>query len=304
MGKLTNLRELGLYGQLSGEIPSELGNLVCLQPLGLGGQLSGEIPPELGSLTSLHTLGLSHNQLSGEIPPELGNLTSLHTLGLSHNQLSGEIPPELDNLITLRNPENQLIGGLELQGNQLKGCVSDFLTGQRFDWNYLDPRWTSTSDPLTPYGDTDFGVPVCATEDPDDTEALVALAQNYSVDQLAPLLTRDGPPIQELRGVFTDASGRVIGLVLLNEPPPGLDNLTNLKLLVLTNVDEIPPDLGNLSNLQVLSLGSRQLSGEIPPELGNLTKLQSLGPGGQLSGCIPASPPPFLKYGHSYFCPP
>ena len=79
--------------QLSGEIPSELGNLTNLTTLNLSNnELSGEIPSELGNLTNLTTLNLSNNELSGEIPAELGNLTNLTTLNLSNNELIGYIP--------------------------------------------------------------------------------------------------------------------------------------------------------------------------------------------------------------------
>ena len=102
--------------QLSGPIPSELGDLYNLQGLWLGdNQLSGPIPPELGNLANLEELWLSNNQLSGSIPPELGNLANLEELWLSNNQLSGSIPPELGNLANLQ--------GLWLGDNQFSGCV-------------------------------------------------------------------------------------------------------------------------------------------------------------------------------------
>ena len=77
--------ELDLDGkQLSGPIPSELGNLTNLERLSLwGNQLSGPIPSELGNLANLEFLSLRDNQLSGPIPSELGNLANLEWLILS-----------------------------------------------------------------------------------------------------------------------------------------------------------------------------------------------------------------------------
>ena len=51
-----------------------------------GKQLSGPIPSELGNLESL---SLRDNQLSGPIPSELGNLDNLRALSLGNNQFSG-----------------------------------------------------------------------------------------------------------------------------------------------------------------------------------------------------------------------
>ena len=109
--------ELDLDGkQLSGPIPSALGNLTNLERLNLwGNQLSGPIPSELGNLTNLERLSLWGNQLSGSIPSELGNLANLQALSLDSNQLSGSIPSELANLDNLR--------ALSLGNNQFSGCV-------------------------------------------------------------------------------------------------------------------------------------------------------------------------------------
>ena len=55
----------------------------------LGG-LTGEMPSELGNLSNLRELYMGSNDLTGAIPPELGNLSNLATLWLSGNQLTGE----------------------------------------------------------------------------------------------------------------------------------------------------------------------------------------------------------------------
>ena len=115
LGDLKALEYLSLSSnELSGFIPLELSNLQALEYLSLqANQLSGTIPPELGSLTNLEFLSLQDNQLEGPVPPELGNLTSLQLLSLQANQLSGSAPPELGNLPVLER--------LSLSRNQLSG---------------------------------------------------------------------------------------------------------------------------------------------------------------------------------------
>ena len=119
-GKVTDL-DLRL-NNLTGMIPTELGNLTNLENLNLtGNKLSGAIPTELGNLTNLEDLNLSFNQLSGALPASLGKLTNLKKLWLVNNQLSGAIPTELGNLTNLEV--------LILNNNQLSGALPQSLTG-------------------------------------------------------------------------------------------------------------------------------------------------------------------------------
>ena len=113
-GRVTTLWLDG--NNLSGSIPSELGNLSNLNSLLLDGNaLSGPIPSELGNLSSLKALLLNGNALSGPIPSELGNLSNLRSLWLHRNALSGPIPSELGNLSKLSS--------LKLYRNALSNLV-------------------------------------------------------------------------------------------------------------------------------------------------------------------------------------
>jgi len=49
--------------------------------------LSGFIPTSLGNLTNLQSISLHQNQLTGSIPAELGNLTNLVEIYLNLNQI-------------------------------------------------------------------------------------------------------------------------------------------------------------------------------------------------------------------------
>jgi len=141
---------------LTGSIPSEIGNLTALIELQLGdNSLSGSIPPEIAKLTSLRQLWLHYNQLSGSIPPEIGKMSNLVWLSLYNNKLSGSIPLELGNmrLLSLRLENNQLTGSiprelgnlheflkiLSLANNHLTGSISSELGNLHNLWGlYLD----------------------------------------------------------------------------------------------------------------------------------------------------------------------
>ena len=114
-------------------------------------------------------------------------------------------------------------------------------------------------------------------------------------------------PLDEWRGVETDAFGRVVRLDLggrqdgetgewvshgLRGPiPPELGSLTGLTLLNLRAnalAGPIPPELGNLAGLEELWLDGNALDGPIPPELGSLAHLRELSlSGNALDGPIP-----------------
>tara|TARA_Y100000996_G_C22482691_1_gene626884 strand:- start:51 stop:839 length:789 start_codon:yes stop_codon:yes gene_type:complete len=139
---------LSLQGnQLTGEIPSSIGNLINLVILDLSrNQLTGDIPSSIGNLTNLESLILQSNQLTGEILTEIVNLTNLTNLWIHNNNFTGEIPPEIGNLINLWGlslSNNELIGEipssignltnlyyLSLESNQLTGEIPSEICNQ------------------------------------------------------------------------------------------------------------------------------------------------------------------------------
>ncbi|PON70198.1 LRR domain containing protein [Trema orientale] len=56
-----------------------------------GNQLSGPIPSWLGNLTQLVGIYVGENQLNGSIPESLSKLTNLEDLSLYSNQLGGTV---------------------------------------------------------------------------------------------------------------------------------------------------------------------------------------------------------------------
>ena len=271
-GRVTGLWLDG--NQLSGSIPSELGNLANLRTLSLSNnRLSGSIPSELGDLANLGVLWLDGNELSGSIPSELGNLANLRTLWLSGNQLSGSIPSELGNLTNL--------GTLYLNGNQLSGSILSQL-GDLANLEYL----VLSANQLSGSIPSELG----------SLSNLVTL--RLSGNQLSGSIPSQLGDLANLEYLVLS------GNQLSGSIPSQLDNLANLRRLWLSGNQlsgSIPSELGNLANLDGMSLAGNQLSGSIPTELGNLANLETLRlDGNQLSGSIPSELGNLANLNHLY----
>lgn len=203
---------------------------------------------------------LSANQLSGEIPSELSNLPNLRLLYISDNDLTGALPQRLTSLAGLETFHFHNNPGL---------CAPIDEAFQAWLKEIAEVRGSS-----------------CAPEDsPEDREVLAKLYDALKGENWTNNTNwMSERPIREWHGVTSDASGRVVVLILgLNELtgaiPKELGGLSNLQRLELENnklTGEMPPELGSLGNLEILLLGFNQLTGEIPPELGSLSNLETL----------------------------
>ena len=239
---------LGWVNQLSGSIPSSLGNLANLEHLILGSnQLSGTIPAELGYLANLETLFLYTNELSGPIPAVLGSLTNLKDLFLWGNQLTGPIPAALDGLANLER--------LVLSRNALSGPIPPALA-----------RLTNLT--LLNLKDNELTGPVPRE-----------LAQLTRLEWLQLGGNQLSGPLAWLGGMTTLLGLDLWNLGLSGPIPTWLRNLTDLKYLRLTGnalSGPIPTWVGDLRGLWFLSLHGNALSGPVPSELGNLSMIQDL----------------------------
>ena len=198
--------------------------------------------------------------MTGEIPTELGSLSNLVFLNLHSNDLTGALPDSLTGMTALT-------GFLFYNNPGLCAPVDDAFQ----EW-------------LESIADT-IGSSCAPADSPEDRAVLVELhraatgagwrnSANWLSDR----------PVREWHGVTTDASGRVINLLLgdnqlTGEIPAELSSLAALERLWFHNNQlsgEIPPELGSLTNLEELYLFDNQLTGTIPTGLGGLTNLAHL----------------------------
>ncbi len=261
---IQKIEDIILIGnQLSGLIPSELGNLTNLVDLNFSAnQLSGLIPLELGNLTNLKYLRLGSNLLSGQIPIELSNLSNLTVFYLSGNKLSGSIPSEigkLSNLTAINFSQNQLSGTIPTEIGKLSNLVDLAFWGNQL----------SGSIPA------EIG----------NLSNLIAL--RLGGNQLSGTIPAEIGKLSNLKDLSL-SENQLSGTI-----PSELSNLLNLEYLGLRKnklSGEIPTSLGNLSKLFGLSLGNNQLTGGIPNQFSNFQDNISIDiNNNQLSGCFPSS---------------
>ena len=279
IGQLTNLETLKLqYNELTGSIPPEIGNLTSLVKLDLRyNNLSGSIPTELWSLISLKELGIQKNQFSGTIPSAIGNLTELTHLYLYGNQFTGSIPAEIGNLIN--------VWKLHLNNNQFTGLIPETICN--IDMSFYNPYSfdISGNQLLPPYPDcvAEF-VGYQYSED---------CASNYLFDGICTEQS-DLDVLQK----FIDNSSETINMEMddnnngiiepielgtqhwwdgrLTELNCNYDLANEFTLSDLGLSGEIPQEIGTLDSLEFLWLEDNQLTGPIPTEIGNLSKLKYL----------------------------
>ena len=255
---LTDLSEINLSeSNLTGEIPSCIGNLINLTCLSLSSnELTGEIPPEIGNLMNLTELYLGNNQLTGEIPSEIGNMINLERLLLHDNQLSGEISQEVCNFNVYINIDN----------NQLcppyPDCLSEEDIGYQDTSNCEEPS-------LCEDGYTEIDGECYYQSDLDVLQDFIDLNQSLNGEE--PLEIGD----QEWYNTRLTYLG--LGNRSLTTIPDNIGNLNHLEYLFLSSnqFSILPENIGNLSSLKFLFLSHNQFS-ILPESIGNLSSLETL----------------------------
>ncbi|CDP21183.1 unnamed protein product [Coffea canephora] len=148
VGNLSFMRFIQLgENQFHGEIPQEFGRLFRLRVLNLlkififhTNNLTGEIPSSIGNLSSLTTLALGYNNLEGNLPSEMGLLKKFAILTAGGNKLSGIIPASIFNcsaIIAISVPANSFHGNLPTNiGLTLPNLEGLYLGANKFYGNF------------------------------------------------------------------------------------------------------------------------------------------------------------------------
>lgn len=139
IGNLTNLELLSVSNPASaglhGSLPTEIGRLTRLSQLDLeyNPALYTTLPTEMGNLASLKLLSTRFmDGLHGTIPTEFGQLSSLSYFTAHGSKLSGTIPSELANcreLVDVDFGSNELTGTMpeEVCANEYERLIADCL---------------------------------------------------------------------------------------------------------------------------------------------------------------------------------
>uniref|UniRef100_A0A803LP11 non-specific serine/threonine protein kinase n=1 Tax=Chenopodium quinoa TaxID=63459 RepID=A0A803LP11_CHEQI len=261
---------------LTGNIPSSLGNLSSLLKLHIGeNNLVGRIPEWLGNLKNLNILVLEGNKFSGVVPPSIYNLSSLTDLSLARNDLEGELPSYLGNTLTqlkwfslynnwfsghiptsISNASNLEV--LDLSANNLQGLVPSLHKLA----NLIELVLYTNSLGYSHVGDLEF---VSSLANATNLERLLIAENNFKG-----FFPKTICKFSSLR--FLSLSYNKLG----GEIPTCIEKLAKLQFFsagYITLSGVIPQGIGKLQNLIYLNLNGNHISRVIPPSIGNLTKL-------------------------------
>ena len=136
IGDLVNLKKLYLdRNRLSGTIPDELYSLTNLEHLYLyGNELTGQISSEISKLNQLKELMLNDNDFNGQLPIELWTISSLNGIWIQNNNFSGEISNSIGYLSTLKH--------LNIQNNQFSGNIPNEICNLDLPYDALNSTYT------------------------------------------------------------------------------------------------------------------------------------------------------------------
>jgi len=286
ISQLTELRELHLYnthyydtgsetlytGNISGQLPSDIGNLVNLKWLSISNALEGTIPASMGNLHNLTLLRIyqdttyfDQGSLHGEIPEEISNLAQLQQLHISNQKLSGSLPASLTDMTQLHD--------INLSGNHLSGTIPVF--------NFPSLQFLNLSaNSFSLVAEGEANCPVLKDLQWQDNEIegdLTAYFENFPELLFLDLANNKIESLPDELGNVKKLERIHLNNNALTALPDDIALLSNLKVLSAAHnqIGYLPSNLGQSHNLLSLDLSHNEIT-EIPEEIGNCPDLSEI----------------------------
>ncbi|KAL5719936.1 non-specific serine/threonine protein kinase [Ranunculus cassubicifolius] len=261
---LTNCSNLNIFSvytnHLGGKLSTSIGNFSkLLTSLLLGeNRISGNIPSEIGNLQKLSRIDLGENFLTGTIPMSFWNMPNLQTLRLGSNQLSGHIP-------STRNMTNLFV--IYLYNNLFEGTISPLLENrvlQHFDISYNKfsgtiPKEIGQSPRLLSFDLSHNLLNGSIPLEVGNLKNLVIFA--VSQNNLSGEFPNTIVSCSSLQFLYLDENS------FSGPLPSSMDSLVDLRLLDISHnrfSENIPKELNKLSSLESLNMSFNDFEGEVP----------------------------------------
>lgn len=291
--QLSHLQRLQLVGNVTGIIPSSIGNLSNLLSLYIQSEnLSGSLPKSICEITGLQELTVGG--LGGVLPEEIGNLTNLTTLSLFPFYGDGPLPDSFAKLINLttlmisdanfNQPFPECI--LNMSHLQFLSLVRCGLSGQipsgignLTDMRFLNLPGNSLSGPIpNSFGQLNNLISLnlddnAFTEFPSSISQCDALQTVYlSGNQSEMLFNNDiwlAPSLQYLNLRNSNITGSLSAAVGFATKLQELDISRN------HFSGTLPPEMSGMTSLRSLIINNNEFTGSIPDSFSALSGLET-----------------------------
>ena len=248
---------------LTGALPSEIGDLTGLLQLYIGRNLITSLPQSIGNLTSLANLFVDDNQLSS-LPSGIGDMLNLRAFRADFNQIS-LLPTQIGDCARLEL--------LTLQSNQLSSLPTQMssLNSLR-SLSLTDNQFSSLPSSILNLGNLNS-----LSLDYNQLANIPATIQGLSNLNTLYLNYNQLSSLPAVLGNLSSLEYLILNNNSLTSLPSQIFDLPNLKYLFVhyNQLTQIPVEVDDSESIQHLSFGSNLLT-DVPDELGNLSQLQSL----------------------------